>query len=259
MSKLDQIRDSLCSDLKYQVENCDYYPWFAIDECHYPLYDMKGVIFHGDYNKYEVDFVLNTYRYETGEEKVRPEGYKYTERTSMFGLFRAVLDNYLCSEYLQMTIFSTTVFEVWRNYQLNEKTLYSRERPKMEQFTALYRFSQEDNDIPPLLLGRPGWYYEYYLKDKTDEKIKYLSVCLDRLQEVLEQNRENKCFLSMINKIAYNVNNRRDDDDSLIRMNISSLGDLCLNFGVLLNWEGEYACISIDEPIVKIFLKRSRQ
>jgi hypothetical protein len=167
-------------------------PTLAIDECHRPLNEAIGMLFHSNYKTHKQEDVLRWQRYElfrdgATETKEAPQGYPYKQGgpTTLFSGFRWVLIQYLQrpGEVQQTTIFTSTIFSVWE--PLLDPSQFSRDRPFIERVYLEKMLSRKDlltvietieartiegserKRISSLLrvwCGRPGFFFDRFLR-----------------------------------------------------------------------------------------------
>jgi hypothetical protein len=135
-------------------------PTLAIDECHMPLSEANGMLFHSDYEIWKQEDVLRWQRYELFHYRKptsQPAEYPYanSDRTSLFSGFRWILRHYLLRPggTHQTTIFTSTMFSVWE--PLLDTSKYSRDKPPIARVFLKKMLSLKNLlDVIETLVGR---------------------------------------------------------------------------------------------------------
>ncbi len=145
--------------------------YFALDEFHMPWRELKGVLFHSDYKQQDENNVFLWSQYEqsihTTHNKVVPNGYPYSEPTTLFHVFRDVVQEYLM-KFNQMTIFVSTWSPIREKVDIAQWiTLPLLNRDYLMMQLNELQVSEEDrrkyhlNELVIDLIGRPGLFYEW--------------------------------------------------------------------------------------------------
>jgi len=192
-------------------------PTLAIDECHLPLHEAIGMLFHSDYKRWKPEDVLGWQRHELSRSKATawpdwanrkrtPRGYGgYAGPTTLFSGFRWILEQYLQGpgDVRQTAIFASTAFSAWE--PLMDTSKYSREKPVIERVYVQRMLSRkellhvieteearsiDDEDERRAVssklstwCGRPGFFFDRFLPRFREQSCGTL---LDRIEKAHE-------------------------------------------------------------------------
>jgi len=146
--ELEDIRKQIW-DRHHELSTKLNRPTLAIDECHMPLSEATGLLFHSDYKQKKRDHadMLCWHEYELslgkGKKKAKPSGYPYSGPTTLFSGFRWILQEYLdAAGSYQTAVFTSTFFSVWE--PLMDASKYSREKRDILRVYLSYTLSVEN-------------------------------------------------------------------------------------------------------------------